>query len=244
MGGPMAAKKQGEKSPGSRQEIEKHPSRRSRRIWLGLGAVAGLALLLAGIARLALSPSIEGAARSGATGIFHTEWSKGDPDAPLTLVEYSDFQCPACGAYYRPLKRLHAEFGDRLRFVYRHFPLRFQHPHAKLAAQAAEAAGKQNRFWEMHDLIFERQEEWSPLGDPRERFVHYARQLGLDLQRFQADLDATATRIAVESDFQSGTLLGVSATPTFFLNGERIPTPRNYDELKGRIEQAIAVISK
>jgi protein-disulfide isomerase len=163
----------------------------------------------------------------------------GPADAPVTLVEYSDFQCPTCAFYHPVLKRLKGEFGDRLRFVYRHFPLVRSHAHAMLAARAAEAAGRQGKFWEMHGLIFEGQKEWSA-GKPREKFLEYARKLGLEMKRFEADLESAAVRDSVERARAEAERLMLSGTPTFFINGAEIGLPQSYGEFRKLIESELA----
>lgn len=172
--------------------------------------------------------------------IGENEWIRGNRTASTTLMEYSDFQCPACGAYYPILKQLHQEFGNELRFVYRHFPLRQIHFNAELAARAAEAAGKQGKFWEMHDMIFENQKEWSERGSARNAFIQYAQSLGLDVERFKSDMDAKETKQKVSADYNGGVGFGVNSTPTFFLNGEKLRNPGSYEEFKAVIQAGLA----
>ncbi len=164
---------------------------------------------------------------------------KGPLNAPATLIEYSDLQCPACGAYYPIVKRLASEFGDKLLIVYRHFPLRQIHKHAAEAAQAAEAAALQGKFWAMHDKLFETQESWSSLGSVESTFVGYARDLGLDESKFKSDYASQAAKDRVSRDEQSGNAAKVNATPTFFLNGQKLANPRSYDEFKKLVDGAI-----
>jgi Na+:H+ antiporter, NhaA family len=140
---------------------------------------------------------------------------RGGSDAPVTLVEYGDFQCPYCGEAYPVVKELEQRFGDRLRFVFRHMPLPDLHPRAPFAAEAAEAAGAQGRFWEMHDRLFEHQHQ---LGD--EELRGHAAAVGVeDGTRFDAELRDGTHRARVEDDFQSGARSGVPSTPRFFVNG-------------------------
>ena len=170
-----------------------------------------------------------------------TDWTKGGKESKVTLIEYSDFQCPACGHYYPLVKQLAQEFGDKIQFAYRHFPLP-SHKNAELAARAAEAGGAQNKFWEMHDMIFEHQGEWSEksAGDARNIFRQYAEKLGLDTARFESDLDSDAVENKVENDRQSGLRSKVNSTPTFFLNGQKIQNPRSYDEFKSLISDTLS----
>lgn len=140
----------------------------------------------------------------------------GSPDAPLTLVEYGDLQCPHCGKAYPIVKEVQRRLGSQLRFVYRHFPLTRIHREAQHAAEAAEAAGAQRAFWQMHDRLFERQ---FALDD--EHLVEYAAELGLNAERIRGELDAGTYTDRVREDFMSGVKSGVNGTPTFFINGVR-----------------------
>ena len=128
--------------------------------------------------------------------------------------------------------------GAKVRFAYRHFPLP-QHKNAKLAATVAEAAGLQGKFWEMHDLIFQNQSDWSEDKNAAILFAKYAQDVGLDLARFQTDVASGDIKAKIENDYKSGVKAGVDSTPSFFLNGKKITNPRNYDEFKNAIEQAL-----
>jgi formate-nitrite transporter family protein len=151
----------------------------------------------------------------------------GPPGAPVTLVEYGDFECPFCGMAYADLKRIRERLGDRLRFVYRHFP-RPEHPHARDAAEAAECAGAQgeHRFWAMHDLLFEHQQA---LED--QHLAQYAAQIGLDTQRFNQNMADHTYRGRVQQDLEGGVHSGVRGTPTFFINGQRYEGRARADDL-------------
>jgi formate-nitrite transporter family protein len=140
----------------------------------------------------------------------------GPDDAAVTLVEYGDFECPYCGMAHPIVKTAQRELGGQLRFVFRHFPLAEAHPHARIAAQAAEAAGAQGRFWEMHDMLFEHQDALEP-----EDLIGYAELLGLDTAQFARELEAGMYEKRVRDDFRSGVRSGVNGTPTFFVNGDR-----------------------
>ena len=151
----------------------------------------------------------------------------GPPDAPVTLVEYGDFECPFCGMAYPDLKRIRQRLGDRLRFVYRHFP-RPEHPHARHAAEAAECAAAQgeDRFWAMHDLLFEHQQA---LED--KHLAQYAAQIGLDTQRFSQDMAHHTYLERVQQDLEGGVHSGVHGTPTLFINGGRYEGRARADDL-------------
>jgi protein-disulfide isomerase len=142
--------------------------------------------------------------------------ASGPDDAPVTLVEYGDFECPYCGMAHPIVQAAQRDLGTQLRFVFRHFPLAEAHPHARLAAQAAEAAGVQGRFWEMHDMLFEHQNALD-VAD----LVGYAESLGLDSAQFARDLESGTYAKKARDDFRSGVRSGVNGTPTFFVNGTR-----------------------
>jgi protein-disulfide isomerase len=157
----------------------------------------------------------------------------GPAAAPVTLVEYADFECPFCLRAYPVLKELRRRLGGRLRIVFRQFPLRDQHPHAQHAAEAAEAAAAQGKFWEMHDLLFEHQQA---LED--EHLVRYAAELGLDTDRFERELAEHRYRDQVQEDVLSGYRGGVRGTPGFFVNGVRHQGRWELEDLLPLIEAA------
>jgi protein-disulfide isomerase len=160
----------------------------------------------------------------------------GPADAPATLVEYGDYECPFCGRAHPVVKGVQHRLGRRLRFAFRHFPLAEMHPHATRAAEAAEAAGAQGKFWAMHDMLFEHQHA---LTDPD--LLGYAEFLGLDVQRFLTDLAEGAHEAKVRSDFMSGVRSGVNGTPTFFINGVRHDGPWDPDTLTEALLAAAAI---
>ena len=153
--------------------------------------------------------------------------------APVMLVEYGDFECPYCGQAHLILRELLREVGGAVRLAFRHFPLAQIHPHAQAAAEAAEAAGAQHKFWEMHDILFENQDA---LED--EDLLGYAQALGLDLERFQLDLLRHAFAPRVREDFLSGVRSGVNGTPTFFINGQRHDGPWDLQSLLSAVYRA------
>ncbi len=145
---------------------------------------------------------------------------RGNVNAPVTLEEFGDFQCPSCGVYYAELKKIETEFGDKLRVVFRERPLIPPHEHALIAAQAAEAAGLQGRFWEMHDKLYETQKDWSEARDLVPLFVDYAKQIGVNTDRFMKDLNGEAVAARIFQDGKRAHALGINSTPTFFVNGK------------------------
>ena len=169
------------------------------------------------------------------------EWVKGNVSAAVALIEYSDFQCPACRSYSSMLKQLESEFGTKVAFIYRHYPLYQIHPNADLAARAAEAAGKQGKFWEMHDMLFDKQSAWSPLLNPIGQFKEYAVSLGLDGEVFTKDIQSEEVSKAVADDYQRGDKIGVMGTPTFVLGGAKIPrNPDSIDAFRALLSAATA----
>lgn len=158
------------------------------------------------------------------------DWVRGSSEAKVVVVEYSDFQCPACAAYEPVIDRMLEELGQDVALVYRHFPLTSIHPNAMLAAQAAEAAGRQGKFWEMHDKLFLQQTVWSEAQDPTDLFIEYAAGVGVNQDTFRVDLNSDEVKAAVAEDLNSGQQLGVQATPTFYVNGKKMPNVRSYNE--------------
>ena len=137
----------------------------------------------------------------------------GNEGAPVTLLEYGDYECPYCGMAHPIVKQIRREMGNRMRFGFRHFPLTRVHPHAQMAAEAAEAAGAQNRFWAMHDMLYQNQQALAPAD-----LLRYAAALYLDVPRFRQDLASHRYLERVREDFTSGVYSGVNGTPTFFIN--------------------------
>jgi protein-disulfide isomerase len=165
------------------------------------------------------------------TEVSEADWIHGSSSAAITIVEYSDFQCPACYAYHPMVDRLVHESDGKVRLVYRHFPLP-QHRHALIASISTEAAGKQGKFWEMHHKIFDTQKEWETADNAREIFVKYAEQLELDMEKFLKDLEDTSIEEKIVEQYRTAARAGVNSTPTFFVNGKRIENPNSYEAFK------------
>jgi protein-disulfide isomerase len=164
---------------------------------------------------------------------------RGNPDAPVTLEEYGDFQCPPCGMFAAFLGQLEKEYDSRLRVVFRNFPLKM-HEHAHEAALAAEAAGLQGHFWEMHDVLYREQEAWSKAPNARELFESYAGMIGLDLDKFRKDMGGEKARARVEADRQRGESLGIQITPTLFINNQPLdPKEKNPEGIRAEINAAL-----
>lgn len=168
-------------------------------------------------------------------------WVRGENSAKVTLVEFADFQCPACKAYHPIVSEVLASYKGKVKLLYKHFPLTSIHKNAFPAAQAAEAAGAQGKFFQMHDLLYEHQEEWAELAesDAKEKFIAFASDLKLDLDKFKADLDKKEFEDKIRQNQNEGVNSGVSGTPTFFVNGKRIENPRGLEEFKRAVENAL-----
>ena len=147
----------------------------------------------------------------------------GPADAPAHIEEFGDFQCPPCAVFHPILEQMEAEFGDKLRVTFRQFPLVPAHRHALVAASASEAAAMQGKFWQMHKLIFDHQKDWKDAFDARPTFEGYAKQIGLDIERYKRDLDSEAVARRITADGRRGYSLGVKGTPTVYLNGREVP---------------------
>lgn len=207
-------------------------------------AVGVIGIILALIGIVSDNPNGNGANQTEillAEPVSDADWFKGGKDSRAVLVEYSDFQCPACAHYSEMLQKLAQDFGGNLKIVYRHYPLP-QHQNAKAAASAAEAAGRQGKFWEMHDLIFKNQNRWSDIEDADKEMAAYARELNLDADKFSADLKLKEIESKINADLASGNRSGVRATPTFFLGGKQIKNPSSYDEFKALVEKELGNI--
>jgi protein-disulfide isomerase len=165
--------------------------------------------------------------------VSERDHAQGPANAPVTLVEYGDFECPYCAAAHVIVNKVQEIIDDQLRFVFRHFPLTQIHPHAEAAAEASEAAGAQGQFWEMHDLLYENQ----PLLDPP-HLMAYAEELGLDIDRFTRELKQGSYRERVREDFLSGVRSGVNGTPAFFINGVRYDGSWDIEPLTEALESA------
>ena len=157
----------------------------------------------------------------------------------VKIVEFGDYQCPSCGAAYPIIKQLQTENPNDIALTYRNFPLTQLHANAQQAAEAAEAAGKQGKYFEMHDKLYETQKEWSTLSNPLDTYVFYAKGLGLDQDKFKQDIEAESYKQVIETDVADGTALGVNATPTFYINGKKMDS-FDYPALRDAITAAKA----
>jgi len=163
----------------------------------------------------------------------------------VILIEYGDFQCPACKAYFPLVKAVQDKFKDDITFQFRHFPLVQIHQNAFAASRAAEAAGMQNKFWEMHDILYEQQTTWAANSSPYTFFEGYAQQLGLNLTKFKEDYSSAAVNDIINADIKQGQALGANSTPTFVLNGKKVnQNPSDQKAFEKLISDAIAAKNK
>lgn len=194
--------------------------------WIVIGVI--VAVLIGG--SVLYSNSV---AESSNEGITFSPNIKGNPDATVTLTEYSDFQCPACASFQPVLEDLMNEFGDSLKIEFKHFPLSI-HSQAESAARAAEAAGQQGKFFEYHDVLFANQSTWSNSPNPLLLFMQYAESLQLDVELFKRHYNASAIKDKVRQDLRSALEQKLTGTPTFFLNGERMNI-ESYEDFRSQI---------
>jgi len=170
---------------------------------------------------------------------------RGNPNAPVTLEEFGDFQCPTCGSFHPEVKKIESEFGDKLKVIFRELPLLPMHEHALMAAQAAEAAGLQGKFWEMHDLLYENQAKWVPEKDLVPVFADYAKQIGINPDQFMKDLSGETVAQRIFQDGKRAHSFGLKGTPSFFVNGTEATGDKWKPEgLRQMIKDAIAASGK
>ena len=179
--------------------------------------------------------------QSGSSSAQPTAHIRGKVDSKVNLTEYGDFECPACKAYFPLVDQIVEEYGDRVAFQFRHFPLTQIHANALIASRAAEAAGKQNKFFEFHDILYQQQDNWKTVSDPTSFFEGYATQLSLNIEQFKADLRSSEASDSINADRKVAQDLGSSSTPTFVLNGKRLETnPTDLEGFKKLLDEALA----
>ena len=188
--------------------------------------------------RVALSPNLklQGAPAKGRDKTGHT---LGKPDAPVVLEEFGDFECPPCGNLSEPINQLERDYRERLCVIFHNFPLA-NHQHARDAAQAAEAAALQDRFWQMHDVLYREQALWSKAADVRSLFKAYAGTIGVNVAQFEKDIESEEVKRRVATDQQKGAVMGVSTTPSIFVNDQPVPVPQlNPAGLRAAVDAAL-----
>lgn len=209
------------------------------KILLGIGILT-MVILVGAVFLLSKSPS-ENTTKLADPKLLIKEDSHqiASPSAKVNLVEFGDYQCPACGAAHPIVKRILEDYSGKINFVFRNFPLN-QHQNAQIAAEAAEAAGEQGKYWPMYDKLYENQNQWAETTKPLEIFLSYAKDLGLDIARFKAAVDGNKFADRISSDQNDGLALGVNSTPTFFLIQEKIVGVPTYDQLKSKIDYQLS----
>lgn len=223
------------------QEIAKREQKNAKikkySIWAG--AIAVIGLIIFGLYAIVTSPTTTTNETINIAPISTKDITKGNSKTKVQLVEYSDFQCPACASYYPLVRQLLDEYKDKIYFAYRIFPLTNIHPNSHISAQAAYAAKKQNNFFEMEELLFTNQKDWSSASDPSGIFMDYARELKLDVKKFQTDMNSDEAKKYV-NDSESGALAeGINSTPTFILNEVKIKNPGSYEDFKKLIDNEL-----
>jgi len=208
----------------------------TKKIFLYGGLLGGIALVI-GLTIGLTAPTLTVLT----TKLSETDHTQGDKTSNVILIEYSDFQCPACKQYSGVVQDVVSEFENHMVFAYRYFPLRKIHKNAGISAQAAEAAGLQGKFWEMHDTLFENQEKWAgaPENNAIETFKGYAKDIGLDVTKFASDISSNVVIEKVAANERSAVEGKVNHTPTFFLNGKEIKNPQSLEEFRKVIRDAI-----
>ncbi len=209
-------------------------------IWIAIGVlvVAGGLIFLSNMIKSssALAPEEVSALLS----VVADDNTKGAANGTVVVIEYLDFECNACASYYPIVKQMEAEFGDRVQFVTRYFPLSM-HRNGMTSALAAEAAARQGKFWEMHDLLFSRQSEWkNKQVETPEAFEAYALELGLNIEQFKADVASAEVKARVKRDADAAVAVGAKGTPAFFVNGILIENPQSPEEFRTLLETALA----
>jgi len=173
------------------------------------------------------------------SGIENGNYLPATSSAKVTLVEFGDYECPACGDYHPFVNQLLTDFAGKINFVFRNFPLS-QHPNAQISSQAAEAAGLQGKFWQMNDKLYTSQNDWVRSTEPESVFVGYAQALGLDVTKFKTDISSSAVTSKVQSDLNDGNLVNINETPTFYINGAIVQNlPGTYKDFKSLVSTAL-----
>lgn len=168
-----------------------------------------------------------------------TNHTFGEGKSGVTVIEYGDFECPACYNYFPVFAQLKEKYQEQVTFQFRHFPIVSSHPNAMVAHRAAEAAARQGKFWEMHDLLYERQQIWKSSKSPIQIFEGYAQELGLDIEKYKSDAASTAVYESIQADINAGKSVDVPGTPGFVINGKLIETPKSMEAFEALIEEAI-----
>lgn len=209
---------------------------RESKFFIGVGLLTLLILVGAAIF-LSGSPAPQSTEVADAKTLLKSDSHATNPKgAKVTIVEFGDYQCPACGQAHPIVKRILEEYKDKINFVFRNFPLESAHKNARIAALAAEAASEQNKFWEMHDILYENQTEWENSNAPLDLFMEYAKQVKLDEAKFKTAVEKKTFNDRVQNDYEDGIRLGINSTPTFFINGVKQQGSLPEAEFKQKID--------
>lgn len=233
-------------STGHRSGILADIMQRKTEVWAiaGFMVVLVVAVIAAGFLSTKISPPQANFKATTVPPLSASDWVRSsNPQAKVSLIEYGDFQCPACGQYEPLVEQLMSQYGDRVLFSFRNFPLFQIHQDAMISAQAAEAAGLQGKYWEMHDLLYKTQNEWSLTSADAvvtKYFDGYAKTLGLDVAKFDADINSDTVKNKIQRDIDSANAAEVDHTPTFFINLTQIPNPTSYADFAAAIDAALA----
>ncbi|MBI3985037.1 MAG: DsbA family protein [Candidatus Levybacteria bacterium] len=211
-----------------------------KKIGLWIGVTFAVILGIFGLAMIVNSPTTSsGGGLQAPAPTKEDIYTKGNPNSKVVVVEYGDYQCPACAQYQPIVKALLEEYKDKVYFVYRDFPLINSHQNAHISARAAFAANKQGKFWEMYDALYENQTEWATNPNAETIFTNYASNLGLNADKFKNDLNSNEAKSFVDNALSNATSIGLNSTPSFFINGSKIENPSSYDELKALIDNEL-----
>lgn len=209
------------------------------------GIIAGIVLIFIGITVISNNnkASAPSSSKSGSSLSQHVQ---GSGSTGVTLVEYGDYQCPYCEQYFPTVKSVVEEYKDKIKFQFRHFPLTNLHQNAFAASRAAEAAGKQNKFWEMHDALYSpsNNQVWTAASNPNPYFEQYAQQIGLNITVFKKDFASSAVNDTINADMAEGQRLGITGTPTFFINGKKTEIANDLKTFQKVLDEAIAAQAK
>jgi len=197
-----------------------------------------LVVVVAGMIGLFALANKSAPAPKGSKDILRATSHK-EGSGPVTMVEFGDYECPACGAAFPNIQKLLQAYPGKITFYFRNFPLTSLHPDAMAGAEAAEAAALQGKFWQMHDKLYENQDQWSELADPTSQLTSYAQSLGLNTTQFQSDMSSNQVQQTIKQDMADGNALGIDATPTIYFDGKQFTGGYGYDALSKEVQSLL-----
>lgn len=210
----------------------------SKQFW---GVILAIFIVFAGIVALGGGDSKQSSTNKNAPASSHV---KGSTSLGITFVEYGDFECPYCGQYYPTLKQVEEKYKDKVQFQFRHFPLQNVHQNAFAASRAAEAAGLQGKFWEMHDILYVNQGAWASSQNPISVFKQYAQSIGINTKQFETDFASVKVNDTINADLAAGTKLKITGTPTFYVNGKKVEIPNSAESFDKVLQPLIEAAEK